>query len=61
VIEAGENRVLVIFDVHGHGGQSAAPWTRRMAQTLRFEGARVIEVHDYLEVDRAREATGLSE
>jgi ketosteroid isomerase-like protein len=61
VIEAGENRVLVVYEVRGRGGQSAAPWTLRMAQFLRFEGARVIEVQDYLDVDRALEAAGLTE
>jgi hypothetical protein len=39
----------------------AAPWKQRMAQGLRFEGDRVIEVQDFLDVDRALEAAGLSE
>jgi ketosteroid isomerase-like protein len=61
VIEAGPNRVLVVYEVRGQAGQSEAPWTQRMAQSLRFEGGRVIEVQDYLDVDRALEAAGLRE
>jgi ketosteroid isomerase-like protein len=61
VIEAGENGVLVVYQIRGKGGQSAAPWTQRMAQFLRFEGGRVIEVQDYLDVDRALEAAGIRE
>lgn len=58
VIEAGENRVLVVYELRSLAGQSEAPWTQRMAQCLRFEGGRVIEVQDYLDVDRALEAAG---
>jgi ketosteroid isomerase-like protein len=61
VIEAGEIRVLVVYEVSGQAAQSEAPWTRRMAQSLRFQGGRVIEVQDYLDVDRALEAAGLRE
>ena len=61
VIEAGENRVLVVYEVRGQGGQSAAPWTQRMAQVLWFERGRVMEVQDYLDVDRALQAVGLRE
>jgi ketosteroid isomerase-like protein len=60
VIELGTGRVLVIYEVIGQGGRSAAPWKQRMAQALRFEGDRVIEVQDFLDVDRALEAAGLS-
>jgi ketosteroid isomerase-like protein len=59
--EAGESQVLVVYEVVGHGGQSGAPWGQRMAEILRFAGDRVIEVQDYLDVDRALEAVGLSE
>jgi ketosteroid isomerase-like protein len=59
VIEAGPDRVLVVYEVRGQAGQSEAPWTQRMAQSLRFEGERVIEVQDYLDVDRALAASGL--
>jgi ketosteroid isomerase-like protein len=59
VVELGTGRVLVIYEVMGQGGRSAAPWKQRMAQGLRFEGNRVIEVQDFLDVDRALEAAGL--
>jgi hypothetical protein len=39
----------------------AVPWSQRMAQFLRFEAGRVIEVQDYLDVDRALKAAGLSD
>jgi ketosteroid isomerase-like protein len=61
VVELSTDRVLVIYEVTGQGGRSAAPWKQRMAQALRFEGGRVIEVQDFLDVDQALEAAGLSE
>jgi ketosteroid isomerase-like protein len=60
VADAGEAGVLVIYEVVGHGGQSGVPWRERMAEILRFADDRVIEVQDYLDVDRALEAVGLS-
>jgi ketosteroid isomerase-like protein len=61
VIETAPNRLMVIYEVRGQGGQSNAPWTQRMAQVLRFAGGRVVEVQDYLDVARALEAAGLAE
>jgi ketosteroid isomerase-like protein len=61
VADVGEAEVLAIYEVVGTGGQSGVPWRERMAEILRFSGDRVIEVQDYLDVDRALEAAGLSE
>jgi ketosteroid isomerase-like protein len=61
VAELGEAQVLAIYEVVGRGGQSGAPWRQRMAQMLRFEQDRVVEAQDYLDVDRALSAAGLSE
>jgi len=61
VADAGDSTVLVIYEVVGEGGQSGAPWRQRMGEILRFADERVIEVQDYLDVDRALEAAGLSE
>ena len=60
-IEVSTDEVLVIYEVMGEGGQSAAPWKQRMAQALLFKDGRVIEVQDYLDVDRALQAAGLSD
>jgi ketosteroid isomerase-like protein len=61
VIDTEEGGVVVIYEVVGEGGQSGAPWRERMAETLKFAGDRVIEVQDYLDVDRALEAAGLAD
>jgi len=61
VADAGGVGVLVIYEVVGYGGRSGAPWRERMAEILRFADDRVIEVQDYLDIDRALEAAGLSE
>ena len=61
VLDLGNGRVLVVYEVHGEGGRSDAPWKQRMAQVLTLEGGQVTVVKDHLDADRALEAVGLRE
>jgi ketosteroid isomerase-like protein len=61
IVDAGDATVLAIYEVVGQGGQSGVPWRERMAEKLTFADDRVIQVEDYLDVNRGLEAVGLSE
>jgi ketosteroid isomerase-like protein len=53
VLETAPDRVLVIFEFRGAGGQSGAPYAMRVGQHLTVEGNRVAAVQDYLDPDAA--------
>jgi len=61
IIDAGDDRVVVLLHEFGQGRRSGVSVELRLGSVYRFEGGQVIERRDYLDHTRALEAVGLSE
>jgi ketosteroid isomerase-like protein len=61
ILDLGNERVLIVYRVHGEGARSDAPWEQRMAQLLTLERGRVKIVEDHLDADRALNDWGSTE
>jgi ketosteroid isomerase-like protein len=61
IIDAGDDRVVVLLHQFGQGRTSGVPVEARFGTVYRLDGGQVIERRDYPDPTKAIEAAGLSE
>ena len=61
IIDAGQDRVLVVQDERGIGRGSGAPFERRWAVLYTMREAKIVRIEHFSERREALEADGLSE
>jgi ketosteroid isomerase-like protein len=61
IIDAGQDRVLVVQDERGIGRGSGAPFERRWAVLYTMREAKIVRIEHFSERPEALEAAGLSE
>ncbi len=61
IIDAGQDRVVVVHDERGSGKGSGAPFERRWAVLYTLRKAKIVRIEQFIEPREALEAAGLKE
>jgi ketosteroid isomerase-like protein len=61
VVDAGEDRVLVVHHERGHGRGSGAPFERRWAVLYTLRASKFLRIQSFATREEALEAAGLRE
>ena len=61
ILDAGEDRVLVVHHERGHGRGSGAPFERRWAVLYTLRAGKFMRIQSFTTREEALEAVGLSE
>ena len=61
IIDAGQDRVVVVHNERGSGKGSGAPFERRWAVLYTLRKAKIVRIEQFIEPHEALEAAGLSE
>ena len=61
IIDAGQDRVVVVHDERGSGKGSGAPFKRRWAVLYTMRKAKIVRIEQFIEPHEALEAAGLRE
>jgi ketosteroid isomerase-like protein len=61
IVDAGQDRVVVIHEERGSGRGSGAPFERRWAVIYTLRKAKIVRIEQFIEPREALKAAGLSE
>ena len=61
IIDAGQDRVVVVHNERGSGKGSGAPFERRWAVLYTLRKAKIVRIEQFIEPREALEAAGLKE